>query len=122
MTAITYEALLAAKARRDAITTRVLAIDADLAERKRLYFVDGIQTPLTDRVVLEAERTKLVEERHKLQLLIHANKTDTQIHRSRTSYGYLVRALQEAGMHDMVREADRRATEQTSTTKENPNE
>lgn len=43
----------------NAHSVRIAEIQADLAERKRQYFVDGIERPMAERAALEAELAQL---------------------------------------------------------------
>lgn len=107
-----------AKAQRDAINIRVLQIEAEMLERKRQFFSEGIATPPAERIKLDAERAKLVLERQHLFDFIRSNKAAEQRERSNASFTALKRLLVERGMGELVVEADRIAADQSQPQQE----
>ena len=110
--------LSAAKARRDEILARVLQIDADLLEKKRAYFSDGVQAPLSERVELESERANLLVEKHYLGTFIECSKAAQKQYRATLAHAVLIRLLTERGMGELVVEADRIAMDQSQPKEE----
>ena len=103
----------AKKERRDVVMTRILEIDAETAEHKRLWLNDQIDTPLETRVGLTAERARLNLELHKLRLEIHAlEKAEKALGKAQFT-AVLVRMLIERGHGEIVREAERCALDAT---------
>lgn len=117
-----FAAVSRATDRREEITTRVLAIDAELAERKRAFFCDGVPSTQRERSTLEAERAALLRERHELHLLLRGSRNVINEARRARIHAVLVRSLIAAGLQHMVDEAEREANdllaraEQESTT------
>lgn len=107
-----------AKARRDEIIARVLQIDADLLEKKRAYFSEGVQAPMAERVELESERANLVVERHYLNTFLECSKQAQKQYRSTLAHAVLIRLLTERGLGELVVEADRIAMDQSQTQQE----
>lgn len=95
------------KERRDALRIRAHEIDARLSEMKRMWVCDGVATTLQERTSLEAEKAQLMLELRKLDLRIHAErKAESAIKRASFMFA-LVEMLQERGMSELVREAER---------------
>lgn len=103
----------AKKERRDVVMTRILQIDAESAEHKRLWLNDGVETPLSIRVGLTAERANLNLELHRLRLEIHAlEKAEKALGKAQFT-AVLVRMLIERGHGEIVREAERASLDLT---------
>lgn len=103
-----------AKSRRDAIAARVLHIDADLLEKKRAYFSEGVQGSMAERVELEAERAKLLVEKHYLNTAIECTKAAQRQYRNTLAHAVLLRMLAERGLGQLAVEADRIAMDQAA--------
>lgn len=99
------------KLRRDAITTRLLQIAADLAEMKRAWLADGEQTDQGKRATLEAEQATLQLELHELRLVLTlSKKVEARLH-SVTAHAVLIALLKDRGLGGLVVEANRLAIE-----------
>jgi hypothetical protein len=107
-----------AKARRDAVTARMLVLDAKAIESKRAWFSEGQDTPLAERLAVESERAKLAVERHELSTAIRASEDEERKQRRATAFAVLVDLLNERGLGDLVVEANRIADERSTTAKE----
>lgn len=99
------------KQRRDAITTRRLHIEAELAEMKRAWLADGASTNQAHRATLEAEHAALELERHELRLVLDmAGKIERRLHAA-TTHAVLIGLLRDRGLGELVVEANRLAIE-----------
>jgi hypothetical protein len=99
------------KQRRDAITTRLLQIQAELAEMKRAWLADGKQGDHGRRATLEAEHAVLELEKHQLRLVLdQASKVEAQLHAA-TVHAVLIGLLKDRGHGALVIEARNMATE-----------
>lgn len=107
-----------AKARRDEINVRALQIEAELLEKKRAFFSEGIQTPMAERVEMEAELARLRVERHYMSTFIECSKSAVKQYRSTLAHATLLRLLAERGLGELVVEADRIAMDQSQPTKD----
>jgi len=95
------------KQRRDEVITRMLEIEAELKEMKRIWLTEGKEGAPGVRATLEAESAALNCEKNKLNLAIHAGKKAEQAYKQATFTATLVRLLQERDMAELVREAER---------------
>jgi len=102
---------------RDAALTRILEIDAELAEMRRMWAAEGIQTPYAKRARLDAERTRLNLKLHQLRVAIRAlEKEEKELKKAKFST-VLVSLLIDRGHGDLVREAERASLEAIITPK-----
>jgi hypothetical protein len=95
------------KARRDVIQVRLLEITAELREMKRVYVVDGGNRPFELRVSLEAEYAALQLEKQKLLFAINTEWKAQKMIRRADFTAVLMRLLNENGMSDLLRQAER---------------
>ena len=95
------------KQRRDEVITRMLEIEAELKEMKRLWLTEGKEGAPGVRATLEAESAALNCEKNRLNLAIHAGKKAEQAYKQATFTATLVRLLQERDMAEIVRESER---------------
>lgn len=99
------------KQRRDAITTRLLEIAAELAEMKRAWLADHAATDHAHRATLEAEQAALELERHQLRMALGLfGKAERKL-RDATAHAVLIGLLNERGQGELVQEAYRLAIE-----------
>jgi hypothetical protein len=95
------------KVRRDTVRTRIDEIDAQLAEMKRSYVVDGVNGDLRVKATLAAERANAKLELGKLDLAIHAERK-TELAIKHASFEWvLLSILQERGFAELIKEAQR---------------
>lgn len=88
-----------------AMRGELLQVDADLAEHKRAYLVDGVSCPLSVRVDLEARRAALRLQVHNLRPEIVALHEDAKTLKHRTFLHSLIELCHGAGLHKMVEDA-----------------
>lgn len=97
-----------AEARAAEIKTRRLEIAADLAERRRAFFADGVSTPMAERAALEAEDAKLALELRQIGAAAVQEKAARQAQLRSSLLSKLLDVLKERGLGDLVTEAERR--------------
>ena len=95
------------KNRRDEIIQRQLEIEQELKEMKRKYVVEGFEYPHSVRVTLEAENANLSVEKNKVIMQIHSFKKYEQHLRKSALTFVLIKMLEEKGMSEIVKEAER---------------
>ena len=100
-----------AKARREAVIARELAIVAELAEMKRAWIVDKIEGSFATRTTLEAELASLAVEKFAATSIIVASKKAEKAYQHALSAAILVRLLNERGLGELVVEANRLAVD-----------
>lgn len=99
------------KERRDMVVSRMLEIEATLAEMKRKWLVEGVEGPLGVRATLEAEYAALKCEKNDLLMSLHAWKKAEQALRQATFTATLVRLLKERDLAQIVKDAERISTD-----------
>jgi hypothetical protein len=102
----------AAKQERDAIRARHFEIEARLAEMKRLYVVDRINQDFAERCALEAELAGLRVRKNQVDLVLHAAKKAEAAYKRASFTAILVKMLHDAGLAEMVKQADRQALDE----------
>ena len=98
-----------AEARVRAIKTRRLEIAADLAERRRAYFADGVESPIAERATLEAEDAKLALELRRIGAVALNEKAARRRQLNASLLANLLDVLKEQGLDHVVAEAERRS-------------
>ncbi len=89
-------------------TLRVARIEAEQAELRRAYVVDGVHTSASYRFTLDAERTRLRVEVLQLQHRINYLKKLERQARAKQNLAVLEALLAERGLGDLVEEARQR--------------
>lgn len=102
-----YEAM---HKRAQSIKMRRLEIAAILTERKRAFFVEGVEHPFEDRVTLEAEDAELALEAKVLGVKTEAINLERSRRKHATLFAQLLVLLNEHGMGALVDEAEQRST------------
>lgn len=99
--------------RHDAIVAQLLDIEVELAHSKRQYFAgaSGCLT-MAERTALEAETAELRREKFLLTGKMNASRREQAEARRLSAHSFLVAMLTERGLHDLVKESERRASEQ----------
>lgn len=107
-----------AEARAAEIKTRRLEIAADLAERRRAFFADGVSTPMAERAALQAEDARLALELRQIGAAAVQAKVERRVQLQSSLLSQLLALLDERGLGDVIAEAKRRASaaEPTTTT------
>jgi len=89
-----------------AIKMRRAEILADLAERKRAFFCDGVESPHGERLTLEAEDAALALEMRQIGLQVELSKVERRKAINAGMLQTLVRMLEARGMQSLVAEAE----------------
>ncbi len=97
-----------AEARASAIRTRRLEIAADLAERRRAFFADGVSTPMAERAALEAEDAKLALELRQIGAAAVQEKVARRAQLQASLLAELLKVLSELDLGHVIAEAERR--------------
>lgn len=97
-----------AEARAAEIKTRRLEIAADLAERRRAFFADGVSSPLSERAALQAENAKLALELRQIGAAAVQEKVARRAQLQASLLAELLKVLAERGLGDVIAEAKRR--------------
>lgn len=100
-------------ARRSEIIQRELDITAELAENKRLWVAEKIETDFAHRITLEAELAQLAVEKNLLHRVYEGTKKAVKTYRHAQGHALLIKLLIERGLGDLVSEADRMAIDAT---------
>ena len=98
-----------AKKRREDIITRELNIHATLAEAKRAWVVDKLESSFSVRTTFEAELATLAVEKHRLTVQLNDSKNGMRVYRTTLAHAILIRLVTDRGMGALVIEADRAA-------------
>jgi hypothetical protein len=104
------------KARRDALTARVLEIEADLAEMRRAWACDGTEGDLKVRRTLEAELAVVAVERNRIYAQLRALKHSEQALRDASLTAALLHVLHTNGLYDLVEAAQRLSLDRLQAT------
>ena len=100
-----------AKARRDVLVVRELEIRAQLADMKRAYIVDKVESDFALRTTLESELANVSLEKHQMIRRVNQTRDALKAYRTTLSHAVLIRLVTDKGMGDLVVEADRMASD-----------
>lgn len=91
----------------DALKGKLLVIEAELAERKRIYLVDGVQTPLAMRTTLEADAAKLRVQLHTMRREVRIAHEKAREEKSKAFLRLLIDECNREGVSHLVDRANR---------------
>lgn len=94
---------------RSEITNEMLEIQVELSRIRKLWLVDGVQTPISVRASLDHRLAELELSRHQLDRELAKIEAARRAATSITFHSILLKSLEEAGLGQLVRDARRAA-------------
>lgn len=94
---------------RSELTGRMLEINVELTRIRKLWLVEGVQTPISVRASLDYQLAELELKRHQLDRELAGVESARRAATNVTFQSLLVKALEEAGMGQLVRDVRRAA-------------
>lgn len=94
---------------RSEMTGKMLEIQVELSRIRKLWLVEGVQTPIQVRASLDHQLVELELKRHQLDRELAGIESARRAANSITFQSLLVKALEDAGMGQLVRDVRRAA-------------